>query len=93
MSFPKFILGIQELNQEIQNNLDKSILLVFTASWCGPCQKLKQHLNSTDETSSIRRLSDKLMILYIDVDEDENAELTEIYNVTGMPTSINQVKS
>jgi len=88
MNYPKYILGINQINLEIQNNLDKMILLVFTASWCGPCKKLKSALLSEDDNCISKQYNDKLIILYIDVDEDENIELCEIYNVSGMPTQV-----
>jgi thiol-disulfide isomerase/thioredoxin len=88
MSYPKYILGINELNLEIQNNLDKMILLIFTASWCGPCKKLKSVLFSEDNSCISKQYNDSLIILYIDVDEDKNAELSDIYKVSGMPTQV-----
>ena len=92
MEYPKYITGIKELNLEIQNNNQKKIMLVFTASWCGPCQKLKNELISTNQDGSISgiqvKYQDKLIILYIDVDESENQELMEIYEVSGMPTQV-----
>lgn len=92
MEYPKYITGIEELNSEIQNNHQKNIMLVFTASWCGPCQKLKGDLISNNPDGSRSGIQvkylDKLIILYIDVDESENEELMEIYGVSGMPTQV-----
>jgi len=92
MEYPKYIKGIEELNSEIQKHYQKNIMLVFTASWCGPCQKLKKDLisiNSDGSKSGIQiKYQDKLIILYIDVDEEENEELMEIYQVPGMPTQV-----
>jgi len=92
MEYPKYITGIEELNSEIQNNHQKNIMLVFTAIWCGPCQKLKGELisnNSDGSRSGIQvKYQDKLIILYIDVDESENEELMDIYGVSGMPTQV-----
>tara|TARA_B100001248_G_C27123384_1_gene336820 strand:+ start:181 stop:558 length:378 start_codon:yes stop_codon:yes gene_type:complete len=89
MDYPKYINGLNELNKEIQNNYEKNILLVFTATWCGPCQKLKSELISDDKNSGLQiKYQDKLIILYIDVDCDDNEELMEIYKVSGMPTQV-----
>lgn len=92
IEYPKYINGLSELNNEIHNNHQKNILLVFTATWCGPCQKLKKDLITVNQDGSNSGLQhkyqDKLIILYIDVDVSENEELMEIYKVTGMPTQI-----
>jgi thiol:disulfide interchange protein len=52
MEYPKYIIGLKELNSEITNNYQKNILLVFTAVWCGPCQKLKSELVNTNQDGS-----------------------------------------
>ena len=92
MEYPKYIKGLKELNSEIANNYSKNILLVFTATWCGPCQKLKSELINTNQDGSRSGIQvqyqDSLNILYIDVDEDENEELMELYQVSGMPTQV-----
>ena len=84
MNYPKYIVGIDQMNNEINENLDKVILLIFTASWCGPCKKLKSEL----EKGLYEKYKDQAIVLYIDVDQEQNQELMDIYNVNAMPTQV-----
>lgn len=45
----------------------------FGAQWCGPCKKLTETLKSID-------------IPVLEIDVDENPELTEQYNIQSVPT-------
>jgi len=87
MKNSKYIIGIKELNSLIQENQDMCFLMIFTASWCGPCQRLKSELFKKDD-GIIENYKDKLIVLYIDVDEEENEELMNIYKVNAMPTQV-----
>ena len=87
MKNSKYIIGIKELNSLIQENHDMFFLMIFTASWCGPCQRLKSELFKKDD-GIIENYKDKLIVLYIDVDEEENEELMNIYKVNAMPTQV-----
>jgi thioredoxin-like negative regulator of GroEL len=51
-------------------------LLVFSATWCGPCQALKPHLEQVAHTS--------MHVLYVDI--DEVPEFATEFNVTSVPT-------
>ena len=53
-------------------------LLIFTASWCGPCQALKKDLAADPETLAGREWG------YVDFDNEK--ELAKSYDVTGVPT-------
>lgn len=53
-------------------------VLKFTADWCGPCQKVKKFV----ETMSINY---EIEVKEINIDDDENYELTKVYNVTNIP--------
>jgi thiol-disulfide isomerase/thioredoxin len=76
------ILGIEELNKSIYLNKDKLIMLYFGALWCGPCKKLKATLSNPTEIEKISNM----YICYLDIDNDNNKELVEIYNVESLPT-------
>lgn len=51
-------------------------LLVFSATWCGPCQALKPHLEEVSRTS--------MHVLYVDI--DEVPEFAAEFNVESVPT-------
>jgi len=57
----------------------KIILICFTASWCGPCKKMKPFL-----TELMHKYSKIALFYYVDV--DKSSELTEKFNVSKMPT-------
>jgi len=60
----------------------KPILAMFTASWCGPCQRMK---SSTLKNSSVEReINEKFVPLMIDV--DANRSVSRKFGVSAMPT-------
>ena len=80
------INGIEELEDFIweskENN--KIIVLYFGAVWCGPCEKLKEKLQSEEVTQELTNLS----VCYVDIDEDDNEEINIKYEVKSLPTQI-----
>ena len=65
-------------------NMDKSVLslLYFTASWCGPCQKIKPFLKDFSEKSK----KDKYNIEYYMIDIDKNKEFCDKCEIKSVPT-------
>ena len=56
------------------------ILYYFTASWCGPCQRIwEDFLKLTDRYPNI-------LFFKIDISEDENNEICEKCNVDSVPS-------
>ena len=80
------ICGIDELDEFIIDNVEKgnTVLLYFGATWCGPCKQLKKRLDEP-ETSKIMP---KLVVAYLDVDDDENTSLVKRYKIESLPTQI-----
>lgn len=62
-------------------NPDKLVLVDFNAVWCGPCKQLKPVV-----TKLVKKNSDKLELLEIDVDKNPNVANT--MNITGIPLLI-----
>jgi thiol-disulfide isomerase/thioredoxin len=77
----KYINGYDELTKEIAANVDKLIVFMFTAHWCGPCKRIKQHI-----TTNKSDLYNNMVLLCIDV--DENDDLCSKFNIESMPTFI-----
>ena len=75
------INGIDELDEFIINNNDKIIMLYFGASWCDPCNKLKDKLLDNNEMPNI-------VICYLDIDLEKNNEICEDYNIKMLPSQI-----
>lgn len=78
------INGKEQLEELIWENNKKIIVLYFGAKWCGPCQKLKEKLN-TDEAVE---LMPDLIIGHLDIDLEENQILSEMYEISSIPVQI-----
>ena len=59
-------------------------LRLFTAKWCGPCQRLKVLLKDKQVQELIKLYEYKAL----DVDKKENEELMEKYGVRSVPTLV-----
>jgi len=68
---------------------NKITVIYFGAIWCGPCQMLKDKINSKEAKSEMPNLS----ICYIDIDEEENEELSEQYKVKSLPLQIKAINT
>jgi thiol-disulfide isomerase/thioredoxin len=75
------IKGIDSLDKFILDNENNNIILYFGANWCGPCKKLKDKIDEYN-------ISEKIPICYIDIDQDENKEISDIYEVKFLPTQV-----
>jgi len=78
------IVGKEQLEEFIWENKDKVIVIYFGATWCGPCKKLKERL-LCDETKT--EMSD-LVVAHLDVDEDDNNYLVELYGASTIPVQV-----
>ena len=56
------------------------ILMYFTATWCGPCQRIKPMIEALSEG-----ISDEVLEIYM-VDLDENETLVSELKVRSVPT-------
>jgi len=62
--------------------VNKRVLVDFTATWCGWCTKLKNEVFEKDE---FQKYSGDNLIL-VSIDADQNKELVDKYKVEGFPT-------
>lgn len=71
---------IEENNISVLKNKECYILFYFTASWCGPCQKIKPLLEKLSDGLD----SSKIEIYMVDLDENE--EIAEKYEIRSVPS-------
>lgn len=62
---------------------NKLVLFYFTASWCGPCQKIFPKVKELSE-----KISQKVSCYKISIDDDENSEICEKCQIKSVPTFI-----
>ncbi len=65
---------------------NKPVLLYFTADWCGPCQAMKKQVWPEDRVATAVNTS--TLPVYVDVDDPNNAPLSQGYEVRAIPTFI-----
>jgi len=63
-------------------DVDKYVLLFFTASWCGPCKKIYPEL----EELSNKLNKDLIEIYKVQIDNDDNEEICSIFKVESVPS-------
>jgi len=64
-------------NELIQS--EKPVLVDFTATWCGPCKMMAPILQQVKD-----QMKDDITIVKIDI--DRNPEITQHFNIQGVPT-------
>jgi thioredoxin len=69
---------VKSENWQLLYNSDKKIIVDFTATWCGPCQRI---------APLFKELSTQYKdILFLKVDVDEFEDIVEEMNISCMPT-------
>jgi len=67
-----------EFDNALANAGDKLVVVDFTASWCGPCQRI---------APIFAALADEMTdVVFVKVDVDENEETAAECNISAMPT-------
>ena len=78
---PKFLTSYRKLLTE-QKESGKPAILVFSASWCGPCQAMKKDVYPSQ---AVAPMHDKFIWAYLDADDAQNRKAKEKYAVSGIP--------
>jgi thiol:disulfide interchange protein len=60
----------------------KPVIVVFSASWCPPCQANKKKVYPSD---AVKAYHDKFVWAYLDTDEEANAQVAKEFKVSGIP--------
>jgi len=60
----------------------KPMLVVFSATWCGPCQANKKGVYPS---TSVKPFHDDFVWVYLDVDQKKNGPLAQKFGVNGIP--------
>jgi len=75
----KDIVGKEQL-EAVTKGSEKLVLIDFWAEWCGPCRMLWPVLHDLGE-----KYADKIEVVKVNVDEDDNQALSMEYGVRSIP--------
>lgn len=78
---PKFVTSYRKALADSKET-GKPAILVFSASWCPPCQMMKKDVYPS---AAVQPLHDKFIWAYLDADDDSNKKAMEKYGVNGIP--------
>jgi|TARA_Y100000389_G_scaffold199154_1_gene236999 thioredoxin 1 len=63
-------------------DLNQYLIFYFTASWCGPCQKIAPEIIKLSNELDVS----KIIFFKIDIDEEENNEICEKCQIKSVPS-------
>lgn len=78
---PKFVTSHDMVTRSAKEN-GKPALIVFSASWCGPCQEMKKNVYPSAE---VKPFHDKFNWAYLDIDEPANLKVFEGLKLESVP--------
>ena len=77
------MVNLEDIIKVLSEIDEKIILLIFSASWCGPCKRLKSKLKDSSDPKV--ELINKLKYVIIDVDDEDNDKICSQFNVGSIP--------
>lgn len=78
---PKF-LSSYEAAVEKGRKTGKPVIVIFSASWCPPCQQMK---NSVYPSRQVSPFHDQFIWAYLDADKASNSRVMRKYRTRGIP--------
>jgi len=84
MSAAGDFFSLKNLEDYSNKNSDVLIFIYFTATWCGPCKKIKPFI----QQKMVEYKDKNVLFKIIDVDDDDYSELCDDLSVSAMPTFI-----
>ena len=78
---PAFLTSYSKV-LEAQKASGKPAIIVFSATWCGPCQTMKKTVYPSD---AVKPFHDKFIWAYLDTDVAENKKPATKFKVEGIP--------
>lgn len=78
---PKFATSADKVLSAAKEN-GKPTILVFSASWCGPCQEMKKEVYPSAE---VKPFHDQFNWAYLDIDVEANGKLFESHKLESVP--------
>ncbi|MGK0185994.1 MAG: thioredoxin-like negative regulator of GroEL [Verrucomicrobiales bacterium] len=78
---PKFLTDYGTAVAEAKKT-GKPVLVVFSATWCPPCQANKKNVYPS---AAVQPYHDKFVWAYLDTDVAKNANVAEKFSVRGIP--------
>lgn len=73
-------LSLEDYNKIIRQYQFHLIVVKFSATWCPPCQRIKEAYHDLAKTYP--------NVIFIDIDVDENKELRQSFDFKTIPTTI-----
>lgn len=64
---------------------NKPVLLIFTATWCGPCQMMKQQVYPS---APVKAVAGRYVWHYVDIDRPDNRVLSRHFGASAVPTLV-----
>jgi len=78
---PKFHTDYNKAMKEAKSK-NKPLLVVFSATWCPPCQANKKDVYPS---KAVQRYHDNFVWVYLDTDKKKNADVASNFGVSGIP--------